>query len=77
MIESVLQFRCSATSRTPMLSPGTPWNETVTLNISSCDSGRLGIDIRSPDYPKDPRAELVTIFKFHYKSLYCSPSAHI
>ncbi|XP_052700465.1 uncharacterized protein LOC128177683 [Crassostrea angulata] len=56
--------RCSATSRTPMLSPGTPWNDTATLNISSCDIGRLGIYIRSPDYPKDPKAELMIDIKF-------------
>lgn len=75
MIEFIIIFRCSATSRTPMLSPDTPWNDTATLNISSCDIGRLGIYIRSPDYPKDPRAELVSIFKFCQKSLdyFCQP----
>lgn len=77
MIEFIIIFRCSATSRTPMLSPDTPWNDTATLNISSCDIGRLGIYIRSPDYPKDPRAELVSIFKFCQKSLDYFLSAHI
>lgn len=77
MIEFIIIFRCSATSRTPMLSPDTPWNDTATLNISSCDIGRLGIYIRSPDYPKDPRAELVSIFKFCQKSLDYFLSVHI
>ena len=56
-----LHTRCSATSRTPMLTPNNPWNESVTINISGCDSGKVRIGLNSLCYTEDHKTNLVSI----------------
>ena len=44
-----------------MLTPNNPWNESVTINISGCDSGKMRIGIKSLRNTEDHKAKLVSI----------------
>nr|XP_011425704.2 uncharacterized protein LOC105327098 isoform X1 [Crassostrea gigas] len=56
--------RCSATIRTPMMTPGIPFNKSQEMNISNCDHGKLKFNVRHPKYPPDPKVASVVDVSF-------------
>ncbi|XP_061174873.1 uncharacterized protein LOC133184016 [Saccostrea echinata] len=55
---------CKATIRTPMLVPATSVNNTKSMNISTCDHGKLVFNVRYPRYPPDPKVASVVDVSF-------------